>query len=105
MSAGALKKTTVALSVFASYRHVFQAIQHTIDFFHSIVVCHAQAQRAAVFFESQAFHDAEGVVVAVPGEDALAPQAPGQLARRVTIDIADHSRDAPGELLRAGDAV
>jgi NAD(P)-dependent dehydrogenase (short-subunit alcohol dehydrogenase family) len=76
---------------------MLQAIENLIDLFRGIVMCHAQAERAAAFFQVQAFHDAQSIVVAIPGKDIVSAQMFGKFARRMSGDIAGDGWDAPVE--------
>jgi hypothetical protein len=48
-----------------------QAVQHAVHFVLGVVVNQPDSQEATALFHSQPFGQIDGVVVAVPGEDAL----------------------------------
>src|SRR5277367_476690 len=75
------------------------------DFFGSVVVGEADAEKAAVFFYVQALGEIQGVVISIPSKESAISQFRSEFKRRVSRD-ADHNRRAAfGEAGRIGDSV
>ena len=51
-------------------RKLAQGVEEAVDFFGGVVVHEADAQKAAVLLDAEAFGEIQRVVVSVPGEDA-----------------------------------
>src|SRR5579884_1328728 len=70
-----------------------------------VVVDGADAQRAAVLLQAEALHQVEGVVVAVPDEDAAGAEQLGEVARAAALHGEHDGGDAARQVLGAGEAV
>ncbi len=78
--------------------------EEAVHFIGGVVVNEADAEEAAGLFDAEAFGEIEGVVVAVPGEDAaIAEECSGFKGRMIGKADADGG-DAFGEARGVGDA-
>src|ERR1700675_3955403 len=78
--------------------------EEAVDFLGSVVVHEADAEHAALGFDTEAFAEIEGVVVAVPGEDAAFAEECGDGGGMVIADAQRKRGAAFGGALRVGDA-
>src|SRR5258708_29801183 len=79
--------------------------EEAVDFFGGVVVDQADPQHAALRFDAEAFAEIEGVVVAVPGENAALAEEGGDGGGMVIADAQGKRGAAFGGALRIGDAV
>src|ERR1700690_1905805 len=79
--------------------------QQALDFFHRVVVDQADAQHPAESFDTQSFRQIQGVVVAIPGENAPLSKKSRNRRGIVMADAQRKRRAALAKLFRVGDAV
>jgi len=79
--------------------------EEAVDFLGSVVVHEADAEHAALGFDTEAFAEIEGVVVAVPGEDAAFAEERGDGGGMVIADAQGKRGAAFGGALRIRDSV
>jgi len=78
----------------ASALYCPQFSQHPLDFLFSVVMHEADAEKSPVFFNIEPLGQIQGVVIAVPGEDATLTQARRKFKRSVAFDSDRESRAA-----------
>src|SRR6185369_9896387 len=79
--------------------------QEAVDFIRGVVVDQADAEEAAFVLDAEALGEIQGVVVAVPGEDAAIAQKFGDIGGMVIADAHGNRGAAVVETLRIGNAV
>ncbi len=82
-----------------------QRLQEAVDLGGGVVVQEPGADRAAAPLQAEAFHDVEGVVVAVPGEDPRLAERLGDRVGRLALDSEAQRRGALPHPRRVGDPV
>src|SRR5882724_4768242 len=79
--------------------------EEAVDFFGGVVVDEADAKHAALGFDAEAFAEIEGVVVAVPGEDAAFAEEGGDGGGMVIAEAQGEGGATFGGALRVGNAI
>src|ERR1017187_306269 len=93
------------LSRLRFFRQRTQLNQQTLDFLRRVVVRQTDPQHASALLHAQALGQVDGVVVAVPGEDAALAKTFGHFAGRVAFHANGDGGRALVELRRIGNAV